>query len=314
MRPIPRLRRLAAFFGALGVATAASVVVAPSAGATYTQAVMTIGPGNPVVEKDYPPLGANEPSGAFTNPKCADKPGHFCDVIPMTFIGPAGGGNDFVVSVELSWKATPVPQGIEQSNDLDMYLFEDPVDPKNTGAVAKSGSSNIPERAGIAQPKLRKYQIVVYNFAGVSEGFHVKLTYYPGGAYRPDESLDPTPRSKTTVPAPTDTGPPPRDLSGADDSGSPVVPAVGSTTPDFGPAPLPVNPDFVNGSGTTGADEGLTDILKPATSFGRGRVRIPPPKAVSGASVFLAMLAAPLLVGGLGGYWLLRRRPAALVA
>lgn len=312
------------------LASAATLAVADPAGASRREGIEITG--GQVVTKSYPPIRLNSGGGGAGSRK-VNKPADcntvvYCDTVPLLVDVPPGTPDDseFVVRISLKWEQTPGPVGTS-SNDMDLYLWDDP---QGTTDVAHSASSGNPEIANLVSPRKVKYQIVVDNFAGVNQGYELKVEYISGDFTPPDESLDPTfkPEDKEQEGFAAATGP--NDDSGSDDpppppkssgSGSGAAFDAGATAPDGSgsggglpsfPLPGTGSDAFLLGLPDAGDDPladtgGGSQLFRPTLGRATG-----PAGPVPAPVLVFWLVAAPLalLIGG--AIIVRRRRPVAL--
>lgn len=167
------------------------------------------------VEVDQGPIPGNDPASATAEqppdpPTCDVSPS--CMHVPFTIEVPKQDpGDDFVVNLEFSW----VDAGFE---DIDFWVYDDGQTKKNEGSsgytvVGSSASGNNPEKVRLFEPLFGRYHIVANNFAGASNGWHIKAQSSVGKFSKPFEALAPpaggpaTTSTTTTTVARAATGP-----------------------------------------------------------------------------------------------------------
>ncbi|MDQ1372806.1 MAG: hypothetical protein QOJ09_144 [Actinomycetota bacterium] len=310
-------RRLFAALLATSAACLGGWLVPVPAGADV-QPVVSISEGQ-TYKHTYDPLGAPDPSGSFVTPAdCESAPGHVCDVIPIHIAEPSD-PHDYVVRIRVTFKADKLANGVESSDDIDLYLYDDPPkdrdDPPDgsTDEIMHSAGTSTTESVGIDSEPGRKFSLVVYHSLGQNTGYTFEARYFGGGGVRPDESLEP--------------------------GFTPKLPSEGggaTTTPSSSPKPRPgFTPLAASPSGPLGGDlaldtgAGFSDFGLPGVGgpssldqananaardiFGRQDRTVGRIKPVSDATVALWMTISPLALIAVGGLWLMRRRPAALL-
>ena len=295
---------------------AAATVLAPSASAT-TQERATLQP-DQTFELDYPALVGSgqaqetvDPTIAFDSATCESVT--WCDTIPLTVAPPVTdlATSDYTIQIMLTWDtavvAVPV-QGNADSNDLDLAIWDDPVDPTagpdQNGIRAISATGNVPEQMTLVNAA-GNFHIVVVNASGVNRCYHLQIAWKTQLLSTPFESLPPDYSSTGTL------APPGRLSLG------------GSPTPGNVPAPVP------SASGATvlpplpsaGADTSFTSV--PASGFnsqlGNNTVISASPASAkrdlrppSNLALLLWLLALPFGLTAIGGQILLGRSRALL--
>ena len=88
------------------------------------------GPNGPAVRIHpwAPPTPAEPPARTppFADPaSCADAPGHVCDLIPI-HLGEPSDLEEYIVRIKVTFKTQPLANGVLGSNDIDIYLWNDP--------------------------------------------------------------------------------------------------------------------------------------------------------------------------------------------
>ena len=313
---------LAAFMLVLG-----GVVALTAGGAdALPRERIVIGEGQ-VFEGEFGPIlpanGAANVSGptAINTDICATAP--YCDVIPLTITPPESFDDedaDYFVYVELSWPSVVVEDvpvnGDTSATDLDLFIVNDPFDetagPDEDGFAYKAASPRNPEAFTMYKPA-GDWNLLVDNYASTPTNYTIKVEWRTVALPTPFESLPPE-FSSTGELRPTRAAPslasPPRPSA----TPSPVfqAPPVASGTLDLRPS----SPQVADSSFETGFDDapGLDEQLAaPAPQVELDPVpierRSDPP---SGLALALWLLAVPLLLTGLGGWWLQRRQANAI--
>jgi hypothetical protein len=308
-------RLLTAALATLAVVSSSWIVPAPARADAYDPIVINEGQ---TYRKSYPALGAADPSGSFTAPAdCPGAPGHICDLIPI-HIGEPADPNDYVIRIRVTFEADKLANGVESSDDLDVYLWDDPPadhDKDKEGGdedpdeIMHSAGTSSTESVGIDSLPSRKYSLLIYHSLGRNTGYNVEVRYFPGGGVRPDESLEP----EFIADLPSGHGP----------SGSVATP---SRTSPFASVPNPAGAVGVDLAVDTGGnaflDPNLPGVGGPSSLdnanrlgsiFGRRPTATGPPKPVRDLTVALWMTITPALVLAAGAFLFMRRRPAALL-
>lgn len=285
---------------------------------------------NQTVEKSFPPLasfnplpGLPAPAPKFNAPDTC-KQATYCDVIPLEVVLPPTlkPSDEFFVSVSVQWETQQVPKTDyttpQDVNDLDLYVWNDPVDEKGMPAQASATATN-PEQLRLFRPSKGKYSIVVFNYTGPNTGYKLKVEYKPESIIPPFESLAPELNPVATPPMPYE---PPVELTEPEQPTLPIDTSVVETpaTPPAPPAeapPTPLtpvaidpDPDFTNFADDA-FDEQLaaptTDVLteKQVKSVG-------PPKPASTSSLVFWLAIVPLLLVAGAGLWLSKKGSAVL--
>jgi hypothetical protein len=163
---------------------------------------VNVGPNNPEVEHDYPPIPVNMPAAnqdedvqdATMGPEQC-KTAAYCDTIPMSFSATPGQLTSF--ALQISWSLDARPEGDPAgagSTDLDIYLYKDEIqttrDQQGNATEehvytieGNAATSHQPELILLADmrpssPTL-KYWIVVLQWSGTSP-YHFKAKYAEG--------------------------------------------------------------------------------------------------------------------------------------
>ncbi|HUF33195.1 MAG TPA: hypothetical protein VMN58_08325 [Acidimicrobiales bacterium] len=286
---------------------------------------ITVFEGETVV-REYPPLPVSDPvrgeveGGPIPPESCRDLEGA-CDVVPITVRAPAQPG-EFLIRFTLFFEAEPVaPLLTAQSNDLDMYLWDDPsgeetIDIRSNeedGARNPGASARVPERINFFTDQPGNYQIVITNWLSTAPvPYTLEVAYVSGSIERPFESLDPTatPRpSSGTTSSPSSGGAGTAGPSPSTDSGpapTPVIEGPADGTVSLEPAPFDDDPDF---AAIGGRD------LESALAAPPERVVVPTrtiaaAQAPSGLVLALWFGLVPLLLLATAGWLLVRANPA----
>jgi hypothetical protein len=319
-------------------------VVAAVAGVAHPAAAddvepMTANP-NGVTTKDYGPiLGQDQVTTqvALLDPgTCTTLPS--CNEIPLSFQKPTGYDSKldtYLGQIDVSWETDQVgDRNVGAStNDIDIYLFaaefkqtenpgdpcyvdpnaDNPPDPPEycTKALAHSANNGavVPETVRVDVNSHDKYFLLINNASGANLGYSVKVTtrYFP--YEKPFESSDPALGFGGGTSGSGIAGP-----VGGFSSPSPSYPSL---SPSEGvPGAAALSPF----AGIPGADSDLTNLtgvdlssaisgrIVPKRSSGRSG----PAKPVSTTTVVIWLILVPAVLLGVGGPWLMRRRPAAL--
>jgi hypothetical protein len=330
---IARARRLAGFAtsGVLLGVLALSPAMPVSA---LDQAANTIRiTENQKVEKEFGPIPGQNPLPGLPAPvprlntpeQCKQQP--FCDVIPLEVALPPTlkKSDEFFVSVKVEWKTQRI-EGVSAGgneyvkptdvNDLDVYVWDDPVgeEPAQQSATAKN-----PEDLRLFRPSKGKYSIVVFNYAGPNTGYKLSVEYKPEHIVPPFESLAPdftpvaTPSDPFVAPVEESEAPVlPIDTSGADVTPTtlPPAPPAEATSAPLTPVAIDPDPDFTNF-----ADDAFDEQLAAPTTdvLTEKQVKaVGPPKPASASSLVFWLAIVPLLLLGVGGFWLSRKGSAVL--
>lgn len=304
--PSPSLRTVSRLSGSLAVALAlaatALTLLAPSASALAQQRI-TLSEGE-IKEVSFGPIPGNNPAGDLHTPEQCNTSA-YCDTVPVTVVRPASFDEtqDYFVQFQLSWDSPMVPDALEPSgeralNDLDMYIYNDPIVPTagedQDGAISRGASGGEPEIAYLSLPN-GNYSVVIVNYVGANTGYTLKLTWVSESIGTPFESLAPG----YTPPPSTQSGPPP------------VVTPPSTGTFDAPPlaAPslevAPIEPDTSFDSGFDSSSS--IDVLAAPPNVEFRPASVSKPRPPSGLALVLWMLVLPLAGVALGGAWLSRR-------
>jgi hypothetical protein len=288
---------------ALGLA-AASVLVfggVHSPAHAATQPVLKVAFGHDGVLDAGPLVGAFPTSGE-ANPEPSDctvkQP--YCDNIPFDVTPPPGvsPGDDWYVVVSSSWEPTGSdPSGNAQVDDIDTFTYDDG---QLAGGTTKtytdtgdSASGANPEVIKLYKPQLGRYNLVLANFSGANEAYHVRMHMVISKFDQPFELLAPPPPAPRTSHGTTT----PTALPNQDTSSSPTLATPPSPT---APGDVAVIPDQQLSSKPKST---FNDELAAPPSVGLGNALASsdrPPGPVSGLALILAFLVAPgILVAGL---------------
>ena len=205
-----RRRATAILLSAILAATTA--VLAGDVGALEQESVTL--PPESVVERDYPPIPAQDPAFVTVDhtvidpPTCAAMPS--CHLVPIDVQAPdVAEGDDFSMSLTISWASEQVSDNNVQplqSNDLDVFLYDDGQTAEAEGSsgyteIGSSASGDNPERVQVYEPLLGRYNLVVINFVGGNTGWTLTAESILGRFVTPFEVLAPAPGSGTRNPA-----------------------------------------------------------------------------------------------------------------
>jgi hypothetical protein len=285
---------------------------------------------NQTVEKSFAPLasfnplpGLPAPAPKLSTPETC-KQATYCDVIPLEVVLPPTlkPSDEFFVTVSVQWETQQVPKTDytkpQDVNDLDLYVWNDPVDEKGMPAQV-SGTATNPESLRLFRPSKGKYSIVVFNYMGPNTGYKLKVEYKPESIIPPFEFLAPEFNPVATPPAPyeqpvelTDPEQPtlPIDTSVVETPTTPPAPPAEAPPTPLTPVAIDPDPDFTNFADDA-FDEQLaaptTDVLteKQVKSVG-------PPKPASTSSLIFWLAVVPLLLLAGAGFWLSKKGSAVL--
>jgi len=269
---------------------------------------------NTTTEVDQGAIPASDPAssqgsivtGAPTPDRCATMPS--CMVVPVNIEIPEDiePGDDFVVAMEFSW----VDSTGEGLDDLDFWVFDDGQTAEREGTAAgytevgSSAGADNPEKVGLYEPTLGRYNIVANNFSGVITSWHIKAVSSVGEFETPFESLAPAPGGAGTVnpnnkPTTTTTTARPTTSTTAAAAQGPTTTAVsipeGVVLPD----------DDFDGGGFD-PDAGFTDAEVAGQPISSLLAR--PPAAPSAMTVILWMGLLPLVLVAAIWFFVVRRR------
>lgn len=302
----PTLRTISRTSAALAAVAAASAalltLVVPPAHALPQQRI-TLSEGE-IKEVSYGPIPGNNPANDLHTPEQCNTSA-YCDTIPVTILRPADFDEtqDYFVQFQLTWDSQKVPDALEPSgeravNDLDMFLYNDPIVPNagedQDGVISSGASGGEPEIAYLSIPN-GNYSVVVVNFVGANTGYTLKLTWVSEAITTPFESVAPG----YTPPPPTESGSPPsveRPSTGTFDAAPLAAPSL---------EVAPIEPDTSFDSGFD--DTGSSDVLAAPPNVDFKPASISKPRPPSGVALVLWMLVLPLAGVALGGAWLSRR-------
>jgi hypothetical protein len=307
------LTRLSAAAAAACVVAGTVVMVTTSAGA-LSQDRITLRQDD-VVERTYPAIVGNNPEaalgGSSTYGPDVCQTSAYCDVIPLTVEVPPGLTEDdeYFVQITLAWETAELPvdalePGGFAANDMDMFVYNDPVDDPNRPTEAgepyatHGATGGQPELAYLFKPH-GDYSIVVVNFAGVNRGYALKLVWVSETLPTPFEDLGP---DFSAGPA----GPPPNLSLGSPAPDAPVAAPAPAIEPfALPPAPLDVDPTFGDGFAT---DDGFEDDLAaPPAPVSIRPAAATKPEPPSTVALLLWMAALPLACVALFGTLVARR-------
>jgi hypothetical protein len=297
---------------------AATVAVGTPVSALEKEPVLTVGE-RETVEAEYSaiPVGAGTPSNHPDD--CVDLPD--CDVIRLKIVVPerlesADTAEDFFVRITLSWTQDvegPIGTG---SNDMDMYVWEDPAGDDD---LASGASSANPERASLVNPRKGDYSIVVANFAGTNRGYKLHAEWITGEIVTPYEALEPGRSQPKSGAGEEESFVPPEDFSGepVDDSAFAPVP-VG---PVDEPVAAPASP--ISGDDAFGFSLPRAPALRPSLSTDPDAGSLFDTRPIADAAdadpvpvaiVLFWLVAVPATLVAAAFLWLRQHRPVALVA
>jgi hypothetical protein len=324
-----RVRRLGLLLGVLALSPALPV-------SALDQAANGIKVGeNQKVEKEFGPIAGQNPLPGLPAPvpklntpeQC--RQAAYCDVVPLEVVLPPTlrPSDEFFVSVTLEWKTDRI-DGISAGgneyvkptdiNDLDLYVWNDPVNEAQT-PVQQSSTSVMPEKLRLFRPSKGKYSIVVFNYQGPNTGYKLTVEYKPESIVPPFELLPP----EATPPAPAEPNAAPVEESEppavvpVDNSGTSSTP---TTVPQAAPAeskPAPLSPVVVDPDPdfTNFADDAFDQQLAAPTTdvLTEKQVKaVGPPKPASASALVFWLAIVPLLLLAGGGIWLSRKGSAVL--
>jgi hypothetical protein len=300
----------------VATSTAVLVVDVPHA-AALTQNRITLSHSHHVFDADYSGIpGSFEEATSAVSPEPTDcgNPdgtsdteqtptfGTMCDLIPLRVVVPTDidPGDDFVISIALSWTDSPGDAAGQNGTvtDMDLHLYDNEQIKKRTNStgfteITASNGTSIPEVVKICCPDLGDYNVVIANVGpGANTSYHVHAEMKILKADKIFEMLADKPA--TAGPATTD------DALPTDSSGGPVIsPGLGGLTPA----------EF-DGDLSGFANAPLEDALRTPTAPNQ-TTHVTKPAAVSGLALAL-WLGLPLgVLGGGVGYWVRRRHAAA---
>jgi hypothetical protein len=308
-------RRAARLLGAVALVVVGAVAFgAPSQ--ALLKPVLTVRAGQDAVV-DLGPLAGNFPLGATGDvspePSDCDDPITYCDDVPFdVVVPPLPPADDWYVVVTVSWEPNQVePKSGTQANDLDIFTYDDKQHDKAAGAettgftdTCDSASSVNPEIVKLYKPALGRYHIVVVNFSGANQAYHVKLHMVTSKFDSPFESLAPPP---PPPPSKRIFSPPPTVNAG--DTATASVGPVSDLPPAASDVAVTPDAQLANKARSTFDDQ----LAAPAaTAFGGlNAASQKPPGPVSGLALFLAFVLVPgALVAGL--YLVIRKQRSAL--
>jgi hypothetical protein len=316
-------RRLAPLaLGTLGVALAAGLIVPASA---TPRAEMSVTEGQTVV-KEYPAMGAGagtENETAHPN-VCESSP--TCDVVKLRIPLPADFDqtNEFAVQIRLDWNTRQLPNDQGQSNDLDLFLWDDAAaDPTGDSPLARSVGTRVPEIVGLSKPQKGTYDITVRNSSGVNEGYKLTVRWINGRLTTPIESQEPDRLASSDGSLDEAPAAPPADSGGATFKFRPSeAPAfltpggsVNSSTSYLGVVGTVLDPQLAQiggGSGDLSSLLGGDERQAAIASIIRQDAKRGPAKPPSGLAIGVWLGAMPLALLAAIGLLLYRFRPVAM--
>lgn len=277
----------------------------------------------PPVKQSYGRMVVNDASSEFSGDPETCKSLPWCTVIPMEVILPAGYDpeiQEFTVKVTLEWDDAPVADGAAQGNDLDLYVFDvsgtedydEDGEKDEVFEVARSAGSSMPEVAPVFQPDNGAYEIVVYNWVGINNGFSVTLEFLDARVEEVDDFAEEPAGPKLSAGSEEDFVP--EDEPVVDEGDEEI--ALPEPTDAGEPASDPLAGEEF---GLFGDDEfNFDDDAAPEVdagvlnALGGRRAALGPPKPVSGAVLVAWMGFGPIAIAAGAFFFLWRRRPAAL--
>lgn len=301
----PSLHAVSRLSGALAVVVALAAAlltfVVPPAGALAQQRI-TLSEGE-IKEASFGPIAGNNPANDLHTPEQCNTSA-YCDTIPVTIVRPADfdDSQDYFVQFQLTWDTRKVPDPAEPSgeyttNDMDMFIYNDPIvpnaGPDQDGVISSSASGGEPEIAYLSLPN-GNYSIVVVNFVGANTGYTLKLTWVSEAIDTPFESLAPG-----YTPPPAESGPPP--VTAPPSTGTFDAPPLAAPSLDI--APIEADTSFASGFD----DSSASDVLAAPPNVDFQPASVSKPRPPSGLALVLWMLVVPLTGVALGGAWLSRR-------
>ena len=312
------ISRLAALTTVVLVATgAAATVLAPSANAGIQERV-TLQP-DQTLALDYPALVGSVQAQELADSTIAFDPTTcesvtWCDTIPLTVAPPITdlSTSDYTIQITLTWDtavvAVPV-QGNADSNDLDMAIWDDPVNeeagPDQNGIRASGATGNMPEKMTLVDAS-GNFNLVVANASGVNHGYHLEIAWKTQLLSTPFESLPPDFSSTGSL------TPPGHLALGGSSAPTGVVPAPLPSANAGGTALPPLPSPAADASFTSVPSSNFNSQLgntvisaRPATA--KRDVRPP-----SNLALLLWLLALPFGLTAIGGQILLGRSRALL--
>jgi hypothetical protein len=290
---------------------------------------------NQKVEKEFGPIAGQNPLPGLPAPApklntpdtC--RQAAYCDVIPLEVVLPPTlkPADEFFVSVTLEWKTDRI-EGVSAGgneyvkptdvNDLDLYVWNDPINEDQT-PVQQSSTSTMPEKLRLFRPSKGRYSIVVFNYTGPNPGYKLTVEYKPENIVPPFELLPPEATVDTPaepfVPPVEETEPPavlPVDNSGVDTTPTtlPAAAPVEAQPAPLAPVAIDPDPDFTNF-----ADDAFDEQLAAPSAdvLVEKQVKaVGPPKPASATSLVFWLAIVPLLLLGAGGLWFSKKGSAVL--
>jgi hypothetical protein len=297
-----RARGWAQAAAALGLA-AVSVLAFGAVGTpanAKTQPVLTVANGKDA-RLDAGPLAGAYPTSGQKNPQPSDctPPVPYCDDIPFDVTPPpVAPADDWYVVITTNWEPTGSdPTNNAQVDDIDTFSYDDG---QLAGGTTKtytdtgdSATGNNPEVIKLFKPALGRYNLVLANFSGPNQAYHVRIHMVTSKFDQPFELLAPPPPAPRTRDSGTTT---PTVLPNQDTSSSPTLSTPPSPT---APGDVAVIPDqqLASKPRSTFNDQ----LAAPPSGFGNALASSErPPGPVSGLALILAFLVVPgILVAGL---------------
>jgi len=295
-----------------------------------------------IVKKDPIPgnsttfQAANTPTRALTvaggtPDDCAGEPVG-CEVVPIELQIPeeepeAIEEKGYILTVVFDWdpgeRVDNVPElGTAYANNLEGFLFQDPMAIDSSGKATFTARSNSTQPANLVavSPTSKKFELVVANYSGVNKGYTLEISLssaadleFDGSEFmkgeKPRDFVQPT--FEIPKGSPQQNG-----FGGASGPAFIAPPGAGPATAPViagGPAPIRV-PNIANGS----ADARLLAMsnVNVRTGLGLRAVNVSSTVATfqkkesSGLSIAIGLLALPLLAVGGFAYLMWRKRKA----
>jgi hypothetical protein len=213
--------------------------------------------------------------------------------------------SDYTILITLTWDtavvAVPV-QGNADSNDLDMGIWDDPVNPdagpNQDGIRALGATGNMPEKMTLVDAS-GNFNLVVLNSSGVNHGYHLEISWKTQLLSTPFESLPPDFSTTGSI-----TPPGRLSLGGAPAPAPAAAPAPAPAAATALPAlPAPAGDTaFTSLPASAFNDQLTTNVInaRPATA----KRNLQPP---SNLALLLWLIALPFGLTAIGGQLLLGR-------
>lgn len=257
---------------------------------------------------------------------CAGEPVG-CEVVPIKLDIPQSDPDEieaqgYILTVIVDWDPGQRVDNVFQvgtvyANDLESFLYQDPLAVDSAGRATFTARSNTTQPASLiaVSPTSNKFNLVVANYNGVNNGYtlDISLTSAAQLAFDPNEfktGTKPPDYVQPTFTPPKDTTPQQNGFGGA--SGPAFIPPA---TPGGAPVAAPAGfrvPNIPGGK----ADPMLVAIGDVDVRSGLGlkavnvvsKVAATAKGSASGVGVFLSLLALPALIAVALLFLLLRRR------